>query len=117
MEIIFNDKTPIYQQIMSQVKSQIASGNIKPGEKVPSIRELSKMLQTNPNTIIRSYKELEREGLIINKRGEGAFVTEVAGTNLKQSMAQEYINEFIANMKRLNISPAEIKAMIKEALQ
>jgi DNA-binding transcriptional regulator YhcF (GntR family) len=117
MHIVFNDNSPIYQQIMWHIKSEIASGNISAGNKIPSIRELSKLIQTNPNTIMRAYQELEREGVIFNKRGEGAFVTEDAALTLKHNMAQKYILDFITNMQKLNISTTEILQMLQTAIE
>ncbi len=67
----FNDNLPIYIQIMNLIKSSIASGEIRGGgDKLPSVREFSKELKVNPNTIQRSYQELERENIVFTQRGE-----------------------------------------------
>ena len=72
----FNDNLPIYIQIMNLLKSKMVSGEISGGDKLPSVREFSKELKVNPNTIQRAYQELEREELVFTQRGMGTFVTE-----------------------------------------
>ena len=72
------DNTPVYEQIMSQVKYAIATGVQRPGEALPSVRQLAVDILVNPNTVARSYRELEREGIVERRRGIGLFVTEDA---------------------------------------
>jgi len=68
--------TPIYEQIIDEVKEGILKGIIEPGEKLPSVRELAKMLTLNPNTIQKAYQELERQKVTVTIRGRGTFVSE-----------------------------------------
>lgn len=65
---------PIYRQIMDQVRRMIASGALKPGDRVPSVRDLSSSLQINHLTVGKAYNELDREGLLEKRRGLGVFV-------------------------------------------
>jgi len=67
---------PIYLQILNQVKRAAASGMLKPGDQMPSVRELATELTVNPNTIAKAYRELERDGVIKTVRGVGTFVAE-----------------------------------------
>ena len=67
---------PIYLQIFNQVKRASASGLLKPGDQISSVRELALELTVNPNTIAKAYQELEREGIIKTVRGVGTFVAE-----------------------------------------
>lgn len=67
---------PLYEQIIKQVRERIVQGIVKPGEKVPSIRELSAELAINPNTVSKAYKELERIGLFVTYRGKGTFIND-----------------------------------------
>ena len=69
-------RTPIYRQLIDQIRRAIARGQLKPGDRLPSVRQLSRDLVVNPNTIARSYTELEREGTIVTQQGRGAFVAE-----------------------------------------
>jgi GntR family transcriptional regulator len=68
--------TPIYQQIVDQIKEAVAKKILQPGDKLPSVRELSAMITINPNTIAKAYQELEREGVLEVLRGRGTFIAE-----------------------------------------
>ena len=70
----YRDVRPIYAQIMDGFKEQISSGILLPGEKLPSVRELAASLAINPNTIQRSYRQLEMDGWIVTVPGKGCFV-------------------------------------------
>lgn len=76
LNIDATSSTPIYEQIIDEVKEGILKGIILPGEKLPSVRELAKMLTLNPNTIQKAYQELERQKVTITIRGKGTFVSE-----------------------------------------
>lgn len=67
---------PIYMQVIDQVKRAAASGLLKPGDQLPSVRELAVELTVNPNTIAKGYQELERDGIIKTVRGVGTFIAE-----------------------------------------
>jgi GntR family transcriptional regulator len=71
-----NSGVPVYRQMVDQVKYYIASGTLKPGDQLPSIRELAQKLAVNPTTVVRVYSDLEHEGMIETRHGKGAFVTE-----------------------------------------
>ena len=74
MYIEFNDKTPIYLQIMDLIKMDIVTGKLKARDKLPSVREMASNLKVNPNTLQRAYQELERLGIVYTQRGMGTFV-------------------------------------------
>jgi GntR family transcriptional regulator len=67
-------RQPIYRQIVEQVREAVARGRVAPEERLPSVRELSRTLVVNPNTVARAYSELEREGLLNTRQGLGVFV-------------------------------------------
>lgn len=69
-------KLPIYQQLAQQVREGIARGALRPDEGLPSVRQLSRDLVVNPNTVARAYTELEREGLLVSRPGRGLFVAQ-----------------------------------------
>lgn len=114
----FNSNLPIYIQIMNLIKIKIVSGELKRGDKLPSVREFSKELKVNPNTIQRAYQELEREEFVFTQRGMGTFVTENLDTiqNVKKSMAVELVDHFFHEMKELGYKPDEIKDMVSQWL-
>lgn len=70
----YRDVRPIYAQVMDGFKEQITAGILQPGDKLPSVRELAGTLAINPNTIQRSYRQLEMEGWIVTVPGKGCFV-------------------------------------------
>ncbi len=70
----YRDVRPIYAQIIDGFKEQISTGILQPGDKLPSVRELAASLAINPNTIQRSYRQLEMEGWIVSMPGKGCFV-------------------------------------------
>lgn len=84
---------PIYLQIVNQIKYSIAVEAVKPGDKLPSVRELATQLRVNPNTVAKAYAELENEGIVFTKRGEGTFVSDK-----KVSISQEEKEKIIAQM-------------------
>lgn len=72
--IDYNDKRPIYEQVVERFQTLIINGALEPNEKIPSVRSLAIQLSINPNTIQRAYMELEREGFIYSIKGRGNFV-------------------------------------------
>ena len=70
----YRDSRPIYTQVIDSLRQQIRSGILMPGDRLPSVRELAAELSINPNTIQRSYRELESTGWIVSVPGKGSFV-------------------------------------------
>ncbi len=117
MKVEFDNNIPIYLQIMNIVKKQIIRGEIKEGDKIPSVREFAEMLRINPNTVQRTFQELEREGIVITKRGMGRYVTEDSEKimEVKQEMSKEIITNFLNGMKSLGFEEEEIlKIVLRE---
>ncbi len=85
LDLIAADSRPIYGQIADRVKFAVAAGVLRPGELVPSVRELSKQLVVNPNTVARAYRELQNEGLLETVRGTGLQVAEGAVERCRQA--------------------------------
>ncbi|SHH57645.1 GntR family transcriptional regulator [Clostridium grantii] len=118
MNIVFNDKEPIYTQIINYIKKSIVSGELQGGEKLVSVRELSQNFKVNPNTIQRAYTELEREELAFTKRGMGKYVTEDKEIikKLKKNMAKNILNNFIIEMKELGFESKDIIEIVSEKI-
>jgi GntR family transcriptional regulator len=119
MYIEFNDKTPIYLQIMDLIKMDIVIGKLKAKDKLPSVRDMAMNLKVNPNTLQRAYQELERLGIVYTQRGMGTFVGEEKSMvdDLKKEMAKEVIDSFILRMKSLGFTNNEIiKAISSETV-
>ena len=83
---------PVYQQIMGQIKHDIALGRLMKEEKLPTVRQLARQLALNPNTIAKAYRQLEQEGIIVTKPGAGAFVANL-DSNLSKSVKKKIVSE------------------------
>lgn len=117
MAIDFNNTQTIYMQIVDWVFEQILTAAWKPGDKAKSVRELAVMFEVNPNTVMRSYDYLQNNGIFLNKRGIGFFVTEDAVEKIKVLRKREFMEEevpvFIKNVKLLDIDVNEIINLLK----
>lgn len=91
--------TPIYQQIIDGVKENILKGILQPGDKLPSVRELSAIIMANPNTISKAYAELERQRVIETIRGRGTYVT----SDYKPRMEEERMLALKEDIKKIVI--------------
>ncbi len=83
---------PVYQQIMDQIKRDIAMGRLIKNEKLPTVRQLAGQIAINPNTIAKAYRQLEQQGIIVTKAGAGAFVANL-DSNLSRSVRKKLISE------------------------
>ncbi len=83
---------PVYQQIIDQIKRDIAMGRLIKNEKLPTVRQLAGQIAINPNTIAKAYRQLEQQGIIVTKAGAGAFVANL-DSNLSRSVRKKLISE------------------------
>jgi DNA-binding transcriptional regulator YhcF (GntR family) len=114
----FQKETPIYLQLMDEIKGQIAAGKLAPGEKIASIREFASIYMVNPNTVQRALLELEREGLISTKRASGKTIAEDAKMvqELRENLAASRLESCLASMEALGYSLEEMAALFNRAL-
>ncbi|WP_422658489.1 GntR family transcriptional regulator [Paenibacillus sp. EC2-1] len=119
MSIEFDNNLPIYLQIMNYLKREIVRGGLKPGDKIPSVRELAADLQINPNTVQRTFQELEREGIVETRRGLGRYVTSEGSKimTIKKEMASELLEHFIRGMQELGFKEQDIMSIVSEAVK
>ena len=112
----FQKETPIYLQLMDEVKGQIAAGKLTPGEKIPSIREMAAFYAVNPNTVQRALFELEREELISTKRASGKSVTEDTQMikALRERLAAIRLETCLSSMEALGYSQSETRTLLLE---
>jgi len=108
--LTFDDRLPIYRQIILQFYRAFVRGDIQPGDRIPSIRELSALLRVNTNTIQRVYQEMERDELIGSKRGTGYFFTEDENMTEKtrRDLAIDSLRRFVDEMSALGLKQTEI---------
>ena len=111
----FKEGLPIYTQLIEQIKMHIARGEFKPGDQIPSVRELAMEAGVNPNTMQRALSELEREGLLYSIRTSGRFVTEDGGklSELKRSLAINFIGDMFGNLRNLGMDDNDIIAAVQ----
>ena len=108
--LAFDDRMPIYRQIILQFNRAFVRGDIKPGERIPSIREMSALLKVNTNTMQRAYQEMERDSLIGSKRGTGYFFTEDLSMTdqIRRGLALDSLRRFVEEMRALGCKDSEI---------
>ncbi|TYQ16865.1 UNVERIFIED_CONTAM: DNA-binding transcriptional regulator YhcF (GntR family) [Acetivibrio alkalicellulosi] len=116
MNIEFNNKEPIYHQIINLIKKDIITGRYKGGDKMLSVREMAEKYKVNPNTISRVYQLLEMENITYTQRGMGTFITQDEDKilQLKNQMADSVIHNFINEMRSLGFENTEIINSIKK---
>lgn len=115
----FDKNVPIYMQIMFEIKRRISTGQLNPGGKLPSVRDLAEEIKVNPNTIVRAYQELEREGVTETRRGMGTFIVDSDKNSIlqmKNSIGKTFVQEFIKKMHEVGVSDAEIINLVKESI-
>lgn len=114
----FDPERPIYMQIVDLIKKKIARNEILPMNKLPSQRELAVLMNVNPNTVQRAYKELEDEKIVVTLRGQGTFVSDNPALvkKLKNELANKALDDFFIEMKSLGFSNAEISHLISKFL-
>jgi len=121
LQIDFRSGLPIYTQIVNQVQAQIASGSLKPGDQLPTVRALAEDLRVNFNTVARAYRILDEERIISTQQGRGTYITEIPPPKVSEklrkemleSLAQRYISEAI----RLEFSKTEMRQMVNQQLK
>jgi len=112
----FRGDTPIYAQLMDQLRRRIVSGDLPPGSRLPSVRDLAAEAGVNPNTMQRAMTEMERLGLVYSQRTAGRFVTEDGEIvrALRRELAREQIRVFLTGMAQLGYDRQEIAALLNE---
>ncbi|CAG5438649.1 GntR family transcriptional regulator [Streptococcus pneumoniae] len=112
MSWTFDNKKPIYLQIMEKIKLQIVSHTLEPNQQLPTVRELASEAGVNPNTIQRALSDLEREGFVYSKRTTGRFVTkdkELIAQSRKQ-LSEEELEHFVSSMTHLAMKKKNYQA-------
>ena len=111
----YRDARPIYAQITDGFRDQIIAGILQPGDKMPSVRELATELTINPNTIQRSYRDLESQGWIVSVPGKGSFIQGIPKTDPAQ--VQALLAEFdklTATLLAMGLRDEELVTRIRE---
>jgi GntR family transcriptional regulator len=117
----FRSGTPIYTQIVEQVKQQVVSGELKPGDQLPTVRALALELRVNFNTVARAYRLLDEAGIISTQQGRGTYILDVPSPErtdrLRQQALESLTRNYLNEAHRLGCSPEEISKTLKEQLE
>lgn len=116
MEFIFANNIPIYVQLVEYFRNYIISGNLKPGERLKSVRELALELKVNPNTVQRALGELERLKLVYTERTNGKYVTSDVGLieGYKKQYADELAEKYFSGMESIGFTRERAVNYLKE---
>lgn len=115
----FNNESPIYLQIMEVIRLRILQGQLKPGDKIASVRELAQEAGVNPNTMQKALSELEREGVLSSLRTSGRFVAEQTKdmSSMRDEASLKYLSSFVNGMRELGYTNDEIRQRLENYFQ
>lgn len=115
MDLILNKRDPIYLQVMEYLKKEIVAGHLRPGQEIPSRRQLASDLKINPNTVQRAYSEMEAEQLIYTEPNRPSKVTEDPNVlrNLKSEWVNHAVKDFVSAIRTVDITIDEVTDLIK----
>lgn len=120
LRIEASSAVPVYRQIVDQIKYQVASGVLKPGDRLPSVRDLARQLPVNQNTVLKAYNLLSLEGVLSRRQGDGTFV-EAAPSALKKSERVRQVSAILgqaaAQAVHFGLSPDELHQLLDREIQ
>ncbi|MFJ7406481.1 MULTISPECIES: GntR family transcriptional regulator [unclassified Lysinibacillus] len=116
MDVKFNNRDPVYVQVIRHFKEQIAKGYFEPGQEIPSRRELANQLKINPNTAQRAYKEMEEQGLIFTEGNMPSCITKdkIVLKSVREELMIEAVDLFLGSIKSINVPLAEVLELVKK---
>ena len=112
----FDPTRPIYLQIMEEIKKRSVRGRYPPGSQAPSVREMAGEMGVNPNTVARAYMELEREGFLFTRRGQGSFIVEEEDRieTERRNLADAALRRFVSEIRELELGADQIEKLMDE---
>jgi GntR family transcriptional regulator len=121
MELHLDPKSslPIYAQLVDRVKHMVATGNLKPGDQLPTVRQLGVDLRVNPNTIARAYTELAHQGIISSQQGKGTYVADqpnAAALSLREDRLRAVVSNVVLEVLSLGYEPRELQDCLQDEL-
>jgi GntR family transcriptional regulator len=121
IQLDFRSGAPIYTQIVEQVKQQVVSGELKPGDQLPTVRALALELRVNFNTVARAYRLLDEAGIISTQQGRGTYILEAPlpeqTDKLRQQALEALTRDYLNEAFHLGCSQDEIRKALKEQLE
>ncbi len=120
LEIDFRSGIPIYLQVVERIKERIASGQITPGEQLPTVRSLALDLRVNFNTVARAYRILDEANIISTQQGRGTYVMNMPPPEVSEKIRQKALKaltqRYLTDAERLSASPEELDQILKAQL-
>lgn len=116
MNVKFNNRDPVYLQVVRYFKEQIAIGELAPGEEIPSRRELASQIKINPNTAQRAYKDMEEQGLIYTEKNHPSKITsdeKVLG-KVREELLEKAVDDFVASVGSIRVPLNELLELIEK---
>jgi GntR family transcriptional regulator len=121
INVDLTDHVPIYIQLMNQVKHMIATGELKPGDQLPTVRQLAADLRINFNTVARAYRILDEENIISTQHGRGTYILEPASEanfrRMRRKDLQRLLVHFLNKAETLGFGPEEVLTIFNENLE
>lgn len=121
IQLDFHNGGPIYAQIVAQVQGQLAAGQLKPGEQLPTVRQLAGELRVHFNTVARAYRLLHEARLISAQQGRGTYILEQPATSgqkkLRRAKLQALTRRYVGEAQQLGYTPEEVKKQIESLLK
>ncbi len=116
MTVKFNNRDPVYVQVIRHFKEQIAKGYFEPGQEIPSRRELANQLKINPNTAQRAYKEMGEQGLIFTEGNMPSCITkdEEVLKSVREELIIEAVDLFLGSIKSIDVPLSEVLELVKK---
>ncbi|MEX3747159.1 GntR family transcriptional regulator [Lysinibacillus xylanilyticus] len=116
MTVKFNNRDPVYVQVIRHFKEQIAKGYFEPGQEIPSRRELANQLKINPNTAQRAYKEMGEQGLIFTEGNMPSCITkdEAVLKSVREELIIEAVDLFLGSIKSIDVPLSEVLEIVKK---
>jgi GntR family transcriptional regulator len=119
LQVNFKSGKPVYLQVVDQIKAAAASGAVRPGEALPSIRPLAEELRVNRNTVAKAYTELESQGVIETLPGKGCFLKENHSPlrkEIRRKLLIEEIDQAVVMAHHLQVPGAEFVKLVEERM-
>jgi GntR family transcriptional regulator len=107
---------PVFLQLVQQVRQGVLLGHLRPGDQLPTVKEVAAAAVVNPNTVVKAYRQLELEGLVVARPGAGTFVTAEAVTPVPArdvAAARRVLERFFATAERAGLDDAAVVAMFE----
>src|SRR5512137_2174293 len=118
LEIDFRSGIPIYLQVVERIKERLASGQLKPGDQLPTVRSLAADLRVNFNTIARAYRIMDESGIISTQQGRGTYILETPSPegigSIRTQALEDLTRRYIEDAERLGGTPEDLTRILNE---